>query len=313
MTSKSNFTFPGIYTITCVPTSRVYVGKATKLQRRWTRHIRDMRVGEHHNEHLSRAWKKYGADAFVFAVAADLSHVPADQLDDALSDAECEVLKLHPKNFNLTQAGPGGMRATPELSAKLSAERTARWADPEYRARVIASMKIAAADQDFQERRGAAISRGMDNAQYKAKRSALTKGLWAAKGFREARSKEREENWKDPEYRDAQHESRKAVWANPEARERRMAGLKASWADPEVKARRQAAMLAGRGKRTPIEVAIFDFLKENRPTGYTGAAVWRAVEARLKTKISRATPRAALNRMMERGEVARDGDLYRAP
>lgn len=312
MTAKSPRKFPGIYTITCVPTGRVYVGKAEEIQRRWTRHRRDIRMGEHHNPYLVRAWKKYGEDAFIFDVAADLSSVPQDQLVDALADAEREVLALHPKTFNMTVAGPGGMKPKPELSARLSAQRTARWADPEFRERVIASMKRAAADPEFQKLRGEAIARAKTSPAYKIKRSRIMKEMWASDGFREARIAERSANWKDPHYRANQNASRVAVWADDEKRERRVAGLKASWADPEARARRQAAMRAGRSKRSPVEDACLAFLREAAPSGYTAVQVWRAVEARMGVEVARASPRIALMRIVNAGVAVRDGKLYRA-
>jgi group I intron endonuclease len=58
----------GVYTIRCEPTGKVYVGSAVHLARRWRTHKAQLRRGDHHSQHLQRAWNKYGESAFVFQV-----------------------------------------------------------------------------------------------------------------------------------------------------------------------------------------------------------------------------------------------------
>jgi group I intron endonuclease len=58
----------GVYQIRCVPTGKVYVGSAADLYVRWYNHQNELTRNQHHNQILQRAWKKYGADAFVFEV-----------------------------------------------------------------------------------------------------------------------------------------------------------------------------------------------------------------------------------------------------
>jgi group I intron endonuclease len=58
----------GVYTITCVPTGKVYVGSAARMFRdRFKSHRHLLRGGRHHSNHLQRAWNKHGEDAFAFA------------------------------------------------------------------------------------------------------------------------------------------------------------------------------------------------------------------------------------------------------
>lgn len=58
----------GIYTITHTATGRNYIGSSINVQQRWLDHIRTLRRGVHKSSHLQRAWDKYGADAFSFAI-----------------------------------------------------------------------------------------------------------------------------------------------------------------------------------------------------------------------------------------------------
>lgn len=67
----------GIYCITCIPTSKVYIGSTIDLRKRWYWHKGDLRAKRHHNRHLQNAWNKYGADSFTFSVLelVDVTHL----------------------------------------------------------------------------------------------------------------------------------------------------------------------------------------------------------------------------------------------
>lgn len=58
----------GIYIIENILNNKVYIGQSVDIYHRWTQHKADLRNGHHHNEHLQRAWDKYGEEAFEFSV-----------------------------------------------------------------------------------------------------------------------------------------------------------------------------------------------------------------------------------------------------
>jgi len=63
----------GIYKIINVINDKFYVGSAVDLKRRKTRHFSELRKGKHNNRHLQAAWNKYGEQAFVFVVIAEVA------------------------------------------------------------------------------------------------------------------------------------------------------------------------------------------------------------------------------------------------
>lgn len=64
MTTKS-----GIYKITCIPTSKIYVGSGVSLSSRKSNHFKELSRGKHFNTHLQRAWNKYGGvQSFCFEI-----------------------------------------------------------------------------------------------------------------------------------------------------------------------------------------------------------------------------------------------------
>lgn len=56
----------GIYEIRS-PSGRFYVGSAVDIDRRWTRHRKDLRSGTHGNRKLTRAAAKYGVHELIFS------------------------------------------------------------------------------------------------------------------------------------------------------------------------------------------------------------------------------------------------------
>lgn len=69
----------GIYRILNTVNGKSYVGKSTSIQARWATHRRTLRLGQHHSEHLQRAWDKYGEASFHFEILhleSDVAKLP---------------------------------------------------------------------------------------------------------------------------------------------------------------------------------------------------------------------------------------------
>lgn len=56
----------GIYKITNLINQKVYIGQSDRLNDREREHFYRLNRNEHHNEHLQRAFNKYGKDNFIF-------------------------------------------------------------------------------------------------------------------------------------------------------------------------------------------------------------------------------------------------------
>lgn len=85
------FKFPGVYLITCKVNNKKYVGCSNNIDRRWAWHRSNLRNGTHHNQHLQRAWNKYGSEAFVFTLLEETDV-------DSRFDRETEYInKLRPE------------------------------------------------------------------------------------------------------------------------------------------------------------------------------------------------------------------------
>lgn len=66
-----SFDKSGVYSITCIPTGKVYVGSSYRVYVRWQAHRYKLRQGKSPCIILQHAWTCYGEAAFAFAVLED--------------------------------------------------------------------------------------------------------------------------------------------------------------------------------------------------------------------------------------------------
>ena len=58
----------GIYKISCLQDSRVYIGSSNNIKRRWSEHTKALSSRNHRNYNLQEDWDAYGDESFVFEV-----------------------------------------------------------------------------------------------------------------------------------------------------------------------------------------------------------------------------------------------------
>jgi group I intron endonuclease len=232
-----------IYVITHVASGKRYVGSTVNPSGRWITHRSKLNCGKHHCSHLQRAWKKYGAAAFVFSV---LEQLPTnDRVPRAI--AELKTIAAAPcynsqiANFNRTnfENSPAtrkriaigvakALETDPSLIGFLKnrgAELAALIRSPEGRKRAGETTKRRWRDP--------------------VERQKLNQGLinrWAEPTARERQSKALKNARGTPEARQHNSEMMVAAWANPNSGLRNRKQTR--WADPEAKARQAKKMRA---------------------------------------------------------------------
>ena len=106
----------GVYQITNRLNGNRYVGSTVDLQRRQGQHLRTLRRGRHRNEHLQRAFNRYGEAAFSFSVL--------EYVEKAARLIPCEqhyLDTLKPEyNISPTATSTLGVRHTEETCRKNS-------------------------------------------------------------------------------------------------------------------------------------------------------------------------------------------------
>lgn len=100
----------GIYTIENVITKKLYVGYTQNFKERFNNHIRTLNRNVHGNEHLQKAWNKYGQFNFSFEILTTCSidileseeHYWCNILDTHNSKYGYNIKPTHPEKGKLT-------------------------------------------------------------------------------------------------------------------------------------------------------------------------------------------------------------------
>ena len=103
-----NFTqTPGIYVWTNTLNGKVYVGQAVNVCRRVQQELYNLRRGNFHNDHMQRAWDKYGEDAFI---VGQVMECEVYELNDAEAAWGEHFDALNPEHgYNIRGYGNGKM------------------------------------------------------------------------------------------------------------------------------------------------------------------------------------------------------------
>jgi len=105
----------GVYQIRNKLNGNCYIGSSINLRKRRRAHLNALHCGKHQNQHLQRAFDKYGEDAFSFEV---LEHIVAENL---ILCEQYYLDTLSPEYNLLLKAGsPLGYRHTEESRRNMS-------------------------------------------------------------------------------------------------------------------------------------------------------------------------------------------------
>ncbi len=164
----------GVYTITCRPTGKQYVGSAGRSMRiRFNRHRSLLSKGIHHCAPLQNAWNKYGADAFTFAPVL-ICHG-----DLAVFYEQLTIDALNPRfNVARTAGSRRGVKMPAEWRAQ-QAERARQQAqeNPQKFERLVMKAKTPSARRKQAERMRAQRAAGLGDKAVEACRAKAARYL----------------------------------------------------------------------------------------------------------------------------------------
>jgi DNA-binding NarL/FixJ family response regulator len=89
----------GIYKISCLQDSRVYIGSSKDIKRRWSEHVKALNKGNHRNSNLQLDWDCYGDESFIFEILEETDNLVAREqayLNTVLSN--CYNISLNVTN-----------------------------------------------------------------------------------------------------------------------------------------------------------------------------------------------------------------------
>jgi len=119
------YKYPGIYTISNNIDGKMYIGKAVNIHTRMSQHRLYLKKNKHSNEHLQRAWNKYGESAFKFEllVKCEEEHLYSEE------HYWCNMLNVHNDKYgyNIQPTCPYGLsRASNQTRQKMSMSQRKR-------------------------------------------------------------------------------------------------------------------------------------------------------------------------------------------
>lgn len=124
----------GIYKITNLLDSKVYIGQARNIKERWQCHLNNLTNNRHCNNHLQNAWNKYGAENFKFEIIEECE-------ESELNEREIYWIDYYGgcnsnNNYNLMAGGNCGGSPSIETRQKLSIKNKGQKRSQEFSKRL---------------------------------------------------------------------------------------------------------------------------------------------------------------------------------
>jgi group I intron endonuclease len=129
----------GIYKIINLIDGKIYIGQTVNYRKRATSHRARLRNGKHHNEHLQRAFNKYGENAFKVELVKQCKVEELDELEQYYIKKfdSCN----HSKGYNMMHGGQKYREFTKEVRQKMSEAGKGRVFTKEHRKRISLAQK----------------------------------------------------------------------------------------------------------------------------------------------------------------------------
>lgn len=167
----SNAKIGGIYKIINKINGKYYVGSSDDIKGtggRWREHINDLNRGDHDNEHLQRAWKKYGQENFNFFI---IEEAPKNKLfiveQKYLDQAKLEKRKTYNMTFTATGGGFLGHHHSEKTKKQISQKLKGRIISQYHRERISITQK---GNKNF-------LGKSHTN-EWKKRQRLITKQMW---------------------------------------------------------------------------------------------------------------------------------------
>lgn len=125
----------GIYEIVNTVNSKRYVGSSVNIQERWLTHLRELRKGTHHAQHLQRSFDKYGEECFEIRAILECDR------SFLIKNEQIELDKGYDYNSSPTAQSTLGLKFSDDARERVRQNRLDRYAaDPEGYSAMMSSL-----------------------------------------------------------------------------------------------------------------------------------------------------------------------------
>lgn len=177
----------GIYEIFNTVNGKRYIGSTKNFKDRWRRHLRALRLREHHSTALQRAWDKYGESAFKF-----LPILTCAPTKEALYFYEQQLFDKVAPEYNIAKdaaCSSRGRTLSAETKAKIGEKSRGRHPSAATRALMSQSMRGIPKSPAHCAKIGARTKGTERSLELRARISAKLKGIKRAPFTQEHRDK----------------------------------------------------------------------------------------------------------------------------
>lgn len=129
----------GIYKITNILDEKIYIGQTVNYRKRRTSHLSSLKKGNHHNEHLQRAFDKYGESTFEIELIKECTAEELDEMEKYYIK-ELDACN-HDKGYNMMYGGQAYRNFTKEVRRKMSIARKGKKFSDEHRKNLSLAQK----------------------------------------------------------------------------------------------------------------------------------------------------------------------------
>lgn len=254
METKELMKLSGVYQWKCLVNGKIYLGSTKRaFSVRKYEHLKELRIGKHHNKYFQSAWNKHGEKNFDFEIveicdietAKDREQYWLDALKPYNSEVGYNALKWawggSPKGVKRSEETRRKYSAIqkiiqkeiqkrPEIRKKKSENALRNWKNEEYRKKVVEGIANSPRQEEANKSRGEFARKRWSDPEYQAR---LSKAHLESQAVKDAAA--------DPIIRKKISIKALQTWSDPEVRARRIAGMM-SKITPEASARRGAAI-----------------------------------------------------------------------
>lgn len=129
----------GIYVIYNLVNNKMYIGQSFDVETRLRKHKESLRRGTHYNDHLQKAFNKYGENSFFFKLVLECKESERDYYEKKfIKDFQTNNREY---GYNIEEGGCGHKHKSEETKQKLSDSLKGRITNPENHAKLIQTQK----------------------------------------------------------------------------------------------------------------------------------------------------------------------------
>lgn len=129
----------GIYKIENKINHKIYIGQSNDIETRWTHHKWELNNHKHSNNHLQKAWDKFGEENFIFEIVELCDETIIDEKEQEYIKKFCSLSSQN--GYNLDSGGNFNKHHAKETKEKISQKHIGKIISKETKTKISQNRK----------------------------------------------------------------------------------------------------------------------------------------------------------------------------